>query len=950
MPQLSKTQFADLVRSMPDASDDEILAEAKKREAQSGSEPSLLGKVWEKANAPLTDAPSRIARKAGEAIDQRSLDESPTMAKVKGFAHGALEGVGDVVSSLTSPLNIALTATGAGGAKAGAKGLLGISKAARGVEAALSAPLVAEGAHGVYEGVKEGDLGKVGAGIVEAAGGGAGVHGAFKHSFPVQKVSEAYMAERGLSKDRVKPHEPVKVNPEEAKAVADAYQDMPHNPDDPQTAQSYKALQDEVKKQFLFVRDKAGLKMEPKTEGYKSSADMVKDVKENNNLNYFPSEEGFGDGKITKNPLLEVDPETGLAYNDMFRAIHDYFGHAKEGHQFGPSGEENAWLTHQKMFSREAVPAMTSETRGQNSWVNSGPHLRDIEGNIPKKGEPGFISPQDRPFAPQKTGLLPTEFHSRRDGRTQAAPVGAAVALESPSEVGRQAPGEGGDSTGRPVHTSEGTSSVSERTQGASSRPVYDLDRAASIVDQLTSKNDGSTFNLYKGDLSGTQHYSVSAYPERGRVVEGKPSPEQVKQFIHQNQDILQDPKNSIGTWFNPEDGKTYLDISVTTPDLKEASTLGKAKNQKAIFDLGKFETISLEPHPTSEFTPVGEEPPHSRPTFKDPKASAFERVMSKQGGQAALGAALPIGMAIPDDPDSQLDDYGRVGMAILSAGALAAGVRGRQVKNLSPVQDAVAKGAAALWVGGKKAWAQAVGPHASPAAFAASQKLLDRHLATTEGKLTTTKKLLAMNKAGAADATWYDSAYKELQDAFGKDAPLVARFFAATSNNATVSSNASLTLKALRQYKSGEPFTGYLPAVIENLNLAAKGEPLNGRKIDNFAKALSDDPNAVVADRWIMRAFGIEKGTAPTDTQYDFIENTIKQIAEKTGQTPRQVQAAIWFDYKNRAEKGKNRPPTLAPGASMQHSINLRHQEALTENRKFDRAKQKEQNAALPF
>lgn len=70
--------------------------------------------------------------------------------------------------------------------------------------------------------------------------------------------------------------------------------------------------------------------------------------------------------------LAERDPQTGMNQNEQFRAVHDYFGHlgTKKPNTFGPQGEENAWLAHRQMYSPLAEPAMTSETRGANSWVN----------------------------------------------------------------------------------------------------------------------------------------------------------------------------------------------------------------------------------------------------------------------------------------------------------------------------------------------------------------------------------------------------------------------------------------------------------------------------------------------------------------------------------------------------------------------------------------------------
>lgn len=79
--------------------------------------------------------------------------------------------------------------------------------------------------------------------------------------------------------------------------------------------------------------------------------------------------------KDTGNPhdyLAKIDPVTGMNQNEQFRAVHDYFGHlgTKKPNTFGPKGEENAWLAHRQMYSPLAEPAVTSETRGANSYVN----------------------------------------------------------------------------------------------------------------------------------------------------------------------------------------------------------------------------------------------------------------------------------------------------------------------------------------------------------------------------------------------------------------------------------------------------------------------------------------------------------------------------------------------------------------------------------------------------
>jgi hypothetical protein len=59
--------------------------------------------------------------------------------------------------------------------------------------------------------------------------------------------------------------------------------------------------------------------------------------------------------------------------NDKFRAVHDVFGHVATGRGFSRDGEEAAYRSHRQMFPASAHGALTSETRGQNSWLNYGP-------------------------------------------------------------------------------------------------------------------------------------------------------------------------------------------------------------------------------------------------------------------------------------------------------------------------------------------------------------------------------------------------------------------------------------------------------------------------------------------------------------------------------------------------------------------------------------------------
>ncbi len=217
----------------------------------------------------------------------------------------------------------------------------------------------------------------------------------------IRQQAANYAEEKALP--QYPPHEYVKADPARGKKIADAYEAMEHTPNDPKVKKAYDALINETLDQYELVK-KMGMKIDVIKPGMENpypggSPDMIKDVK-NGHLWFFPTEGGFGDGKILDNPLLrptdEMIGDHKLVANDVFRIVHDIFGHAKEGFSFGPHGEENAWQVHARMFGDEARKAMTTETRGQNSWVNFGPH-----------GEANKAAGDATVYAQQKSGLLP---------------------------------------------------------------------------------------------------------------------------------------------------------------------------------------------------------------------------------------------------------------------------------------------------------------------------------------------------------------------------------------------------------------------------------------------------------------------------------------------------------------------------------------------------------------
>jgi GNAT superfamily N-acetyltransferase len=238
-----------------------------------------------------------------------------------------------------------------------------------------------------------------------------------------RKVAADYMAKAGIDREQHTSYAPI--DETRMKRIADWFETAKHEPLNPEVEAAYRSLADETKAQYQQMVD-AGIQIEPftgKGEPYKNSAEMMADVRDNKHLYFLRTENAYGAGDgagLAANPLLEPSGitigDTPLLMNDLFRAVHDYFGHTAEGFEFGPRGEFNAYLAHSRMFSDAAKPALAAETLTQNAWVNFGQHLRRPDGSLPKPGEPGYVSPRDRRFADQKTTVVPAEILNEVEG------------------------------------------------------------------------------------------------------------------------------------------------------------------------------------------------------------------------------------------------------------------------------------------------------------------------------------------------------------------------------------------------------------------------------------------------------------------------------------------------------------------------------------------------------
>jgi GNAT superfamily N-acetyltransferase len=250
------------------------------------------------------------------------------------------------------------------------------------------------------------------------------------------KIARTIMMKKGI------PHSGgqfiVRLNPEKSFKVGMEYDRMKHDPYNPQVRQAYQAMARETLEQYQAIVD-SGYTAEmhyEQEEPYANSRDAIQDIRDNKRLRVLATDLNFGartvsDADIKENPLLAMSQYKDangrqMRINDVFRFVHDFFGHSERGNGFGPIGEENAWDVHARMYSPLARRAMTSGTRGQNSWVNFVNEAnieinrkRDLvrrleaEGKIVEAAEIRKTIGQTR-FADQKIGLMP-EWTSKTD-------------------------------------------------------------------------------------------------------------------------------------------------------------------------------------------------------------------------------------------------------------------------------------------------------------------------------------------------------------------------------------------------------------------------------------------------------------------------------------------------------------------------------------------------------
>ena len=241
-----------------------------------------------------------------------------------------------------------------------------------------------------------------------------------------------------------------KIDPELAKRIKDAYDALPvDDSKNPEVKAAYEKAASEIDKQFQYLTKELGIKVEfIKDDPYKNSEEMFEDIIKNKKLKVFQGGE--------PHPFLgeSTRDANGFTANEKLRAIHDYFGHFVNRNQFGQIGEEAAWVDHSKMFSPEAQRAISTETRGQNSWVNSSgvnneaiQKMKDgnqliKEGKVTEGNKSIKEGQEQFKFAEQKVALMPKELTDWTKYIDENAPKAKLTVEESVKKQFKEEPSE----------------------------------------------------------------------------------------------------------------------------------------------------------------------------------------------------------------------------------------------------------------------------------------------------------------------------------------------------------------------------------------------------------------------------------------------------------------------------------------------------------------------------
>ncbi len=152
---------------------------------------------------------------------------------------------------------------------------------------------------------------------------------------------------------------------------------------------------------------------------------------------------------------------------------------------------------------------------------------------------------------------------------------------------------------------------------------------------------------------------------------------------------------------------------------------------------------------------------------------------------------------------------------------------------------------------------------------------------------------MIELARAGAKGRFWYRGEKEYWQLRFRPEMALGV--LAACSPLSRIDRNLDMALRVLYGFPCP-----MMTVHRRNVERVLAGEEVRGTKVHAFYRALMGDPDAVVVDRRMCRAAGLDTEN-PTEKQYHLVAEQVRRIAGQLGWAPAETQAAIWSAVSSR-------------------------------------------------
>lgn len=163
----------------------------------------------------------------------------------------------------------------------------------------------------------------------------------------------------------------------------------------------------------------------------------------------------------------------------------------------------------------------------------------------------------------------------------------------------------------------------------------------------------------------------------------------------------------------------------------------------------------------------------------------------------------------------------------------------------------------------------------------------------------------------------WYDAAAAIVADIAaetGRTREQVAAVLAITSVDVQLGTNVAMTRRACKNggRTAGRYPNGQRPKVRAALRSDSPGEYATGPKVSAFYRAVLGDRDALVLDRWALRAAGVRE-KSPSRTERAQVADAYRTAAAIVGEHVRDMQAALWVHVRETTPRRDGRLVRLA-------------------------------------